>query len=155
MVEYLSEVISYALPVILKILIVIIPLMLTVAYLTYSERRIIGLMQLRRGPNVVGPFGLLQPIADAVKLMFKESIIPEQSSSFVFFISPIIVFILSLVGWSVIPFSQQFVIANIDVGIMFLMAISALEIYGIIMAGWSSKSKYAFLGAIRSSAQII
>ena len=153
--EYLSEVISYTLPVIVKILITIIPLMLTVAYLTYSERRVIGLMQLRRGPNVVGLFGLLQPIADAVKLMFKETIIPEQSTSFVFFIAPIIVFILSLVGWSVIPFSQQFVIANIDVGIMFLMAISALQIYGIIMAGWSSKSKYAFLGALRSSAQMI
>lgn len=155
MMDSLSDVILYTMPIIFKILIIIIPLIVTIAYLTYSERRIIGLIQLRRGPNVVGPFGLLQPIADAIKLMFKENIIPEQSSGFVFFISPIIVFVLSLIGWSVIPFSKQFVIANIDVGIMFLMAISALQVYGIIMAGWASKSKYAFLGAIRSSAQMI
>lgn len=149
---------EYILPAIfiaIKILIVVLPLLIAVAYLTYAERRVIGLMQLRRGPNVVGPFGLLQPIADALKLMNKEIIIPTRANSVVFILAPMITFILSLIGWAVIPFSKDFVIANINVGVSYILAVSSLGVYGIIMAGWASNSKYAFLGAIRSSAQMI
>ena len=138
-----------------KILLITVPLLLSVAYLTYAERRVIGLMQMRRGPNVVGYFGLLQPIADAVKLMFKEPIIPTNASKAVFVIAPMLTFILSLIGWAVIPFDQGYVLSNINVGVLYILALSSLGIYGIIMAGWASNSKYAFLGAIRSSAQMI
>ena len=138
-----------------KIIAIILPLLLSVAYLTYAERRVIGLMQLRRGPNVVGPFGLLQPIADAVKLMFKELIIPTASSKVIFILAPIITFVLALIGWAVIPFDKGLVLANINVGVLYIMAISSLGVYGIIIAGWASNSKYAFLGAVRSSAQMI
>jgi NADH-quinone oxidoreductase subunit H len=149
---------EYAFPILFivaKILLITLPLLLCVAYLTYAERRVIGLMQMRKGPNVVGPMGLLQPIADAVKLMFKEIIIPTNASKVVFIIAPMITFILSLIGWAVIPFSQNLVLADINVGILYTLAISSLGVYGIIMAGWASNSKYAFLGAIRSSAQMI
>lgn len=139
----------------LKIVAIIIPLLLSVAYLTYAERRVIGLMQLRRGPNVVGPFGLLQPIADAVKLMFKELIVPTASNKIIFILAPIITFVLALIGWAVIPFDKGLVLANINVGVLYIMAISSLGVYGIIIAGWASNSKYAFLGAVRSSAQMI
>ena len=141
--------------ILFKILIIVIPLILSVAYLTYAERRIIGLMQLRKGPNVVGPMGLLQPIADAVKLLFKEIIFPEKADKFIFILAPILTFTLSLIGWSVIPFSSQYVISNINVGVLFLISVSALEVYGVIMSGWASNSKYAFLSAIRASAQMI
>ncbi len=149
---------EYGLPIIfiaLKIVAIILPLLLTVAYLTYAERRVIGLMQMRKGPNVVGYFGLLQPIADAVKLMFKEVIIPTKASSAVFIIAPMITFTLSFICWAVIPFDSGMVLANIDVGVLYVLAISSLGVYGIIMAGWASNSKYAFLGAVRSSAQMI
>ncbi len=149
---------QYLLPIIiiaLKILAITIPLLLCVAYLTYLERRVIGLMQLRRGPNVAGPFGLLQPIADAIKLLFKEIIIPTSSDKILFTLAPMITFILSLIGWAVIPFDQGIVLANINVGVLYVMAISSLGIYGIIIAGWASNSKYAFFGAIRASAQMI
>ncbi|CAF3786874.1 unnamed protein product [Rotaria magnacalcarata] len=149
---------EYILPLIfiaLKVLLIVLPLLLSVAYLTYAERRVIGLMQIRRGPNVVGPFGLLQPIADAVKLMFKEVIVPTPASKVVFIIAPMITFILSLVGWAVIPFSEGWVLSDMNVGVLYILALSSLGIYGIIMAGWASNSKYAFLGAIRSSAQMI
>jgi len=149
---------EYGLPIIYivaKILLITLPLLLCVAYLTYAERRVIGLMQMRRGPNVVGPFGLLQPIADAVKLMFKEIIIPTPASKTVFILAPMITFILSLIGWAVIPFGAGLVLADINVGVLYVLAISSLGVYGIIMAGWASNSKYAFLGAIRSSAQMI
>lgn len=139
----------------IKVLFIILPLLLTVAYLTYAERRVIGLMQLRRGPNVTGPFGLLQPIADAIKLLFKETIMPTPANKFVFLLAPIITFVLSLIGWAVIPFDKNMVLANIDVGVLYILAVSSLGVYGIIMAGWASNSKYAFLGAIRSSAQMI
>lgn len=149
---------EYGLPIILivaKILLITLPLLLCVAYLTYAERRVIGLMQMRRGPNIVGPFGLLQPIADAVKLLFKETIVPTAASKVVFIIAPMITFVLSLIGWAVVPFGHGLVLADINVGVLYVLAISSLGVYGIIMAGWASNSKYAFLGAIRSSAQMI
>lgn len=149
---------QYILPLIfiaLKVILITLPLIVCVAYLTYAERRVIGLMQRRKGPNVVGPMGLLQPIADAVKLMFKEIIVPARANKAIFILAPMITFILSLIGWAVIPFQQNMVLANINVGALYVMAISSLGIYGIIVAGWASNSKYAFLGAIRSSAQMI
>lgn len=149
---------EYVVPLIfiaLKVILIVLPLLLSVAYLTYAERRVIGLMQMRRGPNRVGPFGLLQPIADAVKLIFKETIVPTPSSKIVFMIAPMITFILSLVGWAVIPFSEGWVLSDMNVGVLYVLAVSSLGVYGIIMAGWASNSKYAFLGAIRSSAQMI
>jgi NADH-quinone oxidoreductase subunit H len=155
MMDLLLEYVFPILFIVAKILLITLPLLLCVAYLTYAERRVIGLMQMRKGPNVVGPMGLLQPIADAVKLMFKEIIIPTNASKVVFIIAPMITFILSLIGWAVIPFSQGLVLADINVGILYTLAISSLGVYGIIMAGWASNSKYAFLGAIRSSAQMI
>lgn len=132
-----------------------IPLLLAVAYLTYAERKVIAAIQLRKGPNVVGPLGLLQPIADAVKLLFKEIILPQKASKVVFILAPMVTFILALIGWAVIPFGQGMVLADINIGVLYLLAVSSLGVYGIIMAGWASNSKYAFLGAIRSSAQMI
>ncbi|MEQ9116347.1 MAG: NADH-quinone oxidoreductase subunit NuoH [Rickettsiales bacterium] len=137
------------------IVVVTIPLLLSVAYLTYAERKVIAAVQLRKGPNVVGPFGLLQPIADAVKLMFKEIILPEEANKLIFILAPAVTFVLAIIGWAVIPFDKGWVIADINIGILYLLAISSLGVYGIIMAGWASNSKYAFLGAIRSSAQMI
>lgn len=137
------------------ILLIAVPLILCVAYLTYAERKVIAAMQLRVGPNVVGPFGLLQPIADALKLMHKETIIPAKSNRFIFLLAPVITFSLSLIAWAVIPFGEGMVLSNIDVGILYLFAISSLGVYGIIMAGWASNSKYPFLGALRSAAQMV
>lgn len=148
----------YILPILIiagKILLIVIPLLLSVAYLTYAERRVIGLMQMRRGPSVVGFFGLLQPIADAVKLLFKEIIVPSEADKAIFIIAPMITFVLSLVGWAVIPLDAGLVLSNINVGVLYILAVSSLGVYGIIMAGWASNSQYAFLGAIRSSAQMI
>jgi len=141
--------------IILKILIIVIPLMIMIAYLTYFERKVIGAIQLRKGPNVVGPFGLLQPLADGIKLLTKETIFPENSNKFIFALSPILTFALALLGWAVIPVDFKIVLADINVGIMYVFAISSLGVYGIIMAGWASNSRYAFLGALRSAAQMI
>ena len=141
--------------VVLKILLIIFPLMIFIAYLTYFERKVIGAIQLRKGPNVVGPFGLLQPIADGIKLLTKETIFPQNSNKFIFAFSPILTFALALLSWAVIPVDYKLVLSDINVGIMYIFAISSLGIYGIIMAGWSSNSRYAFLGALRSAAQMI
>lgn len=149
---------GYALPtaiIVAQILAIIVPLLLTVAYLTYAERKVIAAMQLRRGPNVVGPFGLLQPIADGVKLLFKETILPAGANRVVFIAAPMLTFILALIGWAVIPFDNGMVLADINVGILYLFAISSLGVYGVIMAGWASNSKYPFLGALRSAAQMV
>lgn len=139
----------------LKILMVLVPLILAVAYLTLAERKVIAFMQLRRGPNRAGFLGLLQPLADGLKLMFKESVIPTRANNFVFVLAPMLTFILAMIGWAVIPLNENFVIADINVGILYLLAISSLGVYGVIIAGWASNSHYAFLGAIRSSAQMI
>ncbi|MGC6412511.1 MAG: NADH-quinone oxidoreductase subunit NuoH [Candidatus Puniceispirillaceae bacterium] len=141
--------------ILLQILAVTVPLLIGVAYLTLAERRVIGFMQLRKGPNVVGPFGLFQPFADALKLMSKETILPAGADKVVFMLAPMLTFILALVAWAVIPFDEGMVLADINVGILYLFAISSLGVYGIIMAGWASNSKYAFLGALRSAAQMV
>ena len=140
---------------VLKILAIILPLLIFIAYLTYFERKVIGFMQLRKGPNVVGPFGLFQPFADGIKLLTKETIVPSNSNKFLFILSPIITFTLALIAWAVIPIDNGIVLSNINVGIMYLVAVSSLSVYGIIMAGWASNSRYAFLGSLRSAAQMI
>ena len=140
---------------VLKILAIILPLLIFVAYLTYFERKVIGFMQLRKGPNVVGPFGLFQPFADGIKLLTKETIVPSNSNKFLFILSPIITFTLALIAWAVIPVDNGIVLSNINVGIMYIVAVSSLSVYGIIMAGWASNSRYAFLGSLRSAAQMI
>ena len=133
----------------------IVVLLLSVAYLTLFERKVMAAMQLRLGPNVVGPFGLLQPLADGAKLLLKETILPTGSNKVVFVVAPMLTFILSLVAWAVIPVSDGWAIADINVGILYLFAISSLGVYGIVMAGWSSNSRYAFLGSLRSAAQMV
>ena len=141
--------------IISKIFLIIIPLLIFVGILTFVERKVIAAMQLRRGPNVVGPFGFFQPIADGLKLLTKEIIIPYGSDEYLFLIAPVITFVLSLIGWAVIPFDKNIVLSNINVGILYLFAVSTLSVYGVIIAGWASNSKYAFLGAMRSTAQMI
>tara|TARA_B100000287_G_scaffold432602_1_gene492301 strand:- start:6721 stop:7701 length:981 start_codon:yes stop_codon:yes gene_type:complete len=141
--------------ILFKILLIVIPLMILIAYLTYFERKVIGAIQLRKGPNVVGPFGLFQPLADGLKLLTKETIFPDNSNKIIFIISPILTFTLALIGWAVIPIDYKLVLADINVGVMYIFAISSLGVYGIVMAGWSSNSRYAFLGALRSAAQMI
>ena len=141
--------------ILIEILLVVIPLFLIVAYTTYSERKIIGFMQERLGPNRVGPSGILQPIADVVKLLTKEVIIPSNANKGLFLSAPMIMLVPSLLVWSVIPLSEFFVIANINAGLLFILALTSLSVYGVILAGWASNSKYAFLGSMRSAAQII
>jgi NADH-quinone oxidoreductase subunit H len=138
-----------------KILLLVVPLLIAVAMATYTERKVLGAIQLRKGPNVVGPFGLLQPFADGLKLFFKETIIPTKANKVMFILAPMITFALALLGWAVMPISGEWVIANLNVGILYLFAVSSLGVYGIIISGWASNSKYAFLGAIRSSAQMV
>lgn len=139
----------------LKIVALIVPLMLCVAYMTYAERKVIGWMQVRHGPNRVGPWGLLQPFADALKMMFKEVIIPHRANKALFFIGPILAIAPALVAWAVVPFSDGLVVTNLDAGVLYLLGITSIGVYGGIIAGWASNSKYAFLGALRSSAQMV
>ena len=139
----------------LLIVLITLPLMLCVAYLTYAERKIIGYMQIRLGPNRVGPKGWLQPIADALKLMFKEIIIPAGANKFLFLLAPILVLGPALAAWAVIPFTPDLVLANVDAGLLYIMAITSMGVYGVVIAGWASNSKYAFLGSLRSAAQIV
>jgi|TARA_B110000908_G_C10225781_1_gene437827 NADH-quinone oxidoreductase subunit H len=141
--------------IILKILAIVIPLLISVAYFTIAERKLMGSIQRRRGPNVIGFLGLLQPLADGLKLFAKETILPSNSNIYVFLLAPILTFVLSLIGWAVIPLSETVVISDMNLGVLYLFAISSLSVYGIVMAGWSSNSKYPFLGSLRSAAQMI
>jgi NADH-quinone oxidoreductase subunit H len=133
----------------------VIPLLISVAYFTIAERKLMGIIQRRKGTNVVGFVGLLQPLADGLKLFSKETILPSNSNLIIFLLAPVLTFILSIIGWVVIPFSEEIVLSDLNVGVLYLFAVSSLSVYGIIMAGWSSNSKYPFLGAIRSAAQMI
>src|SRR5512138_1226204 len=144
-----------AIVILAQCLAVTIPLLVAVAYMTYADRKIWASIQLRRGPNVVGPFGLLQPFADGLKLVLKETIVPSSANTILFLIAPMITFITALIAWAVVPFDNGWVIADLNVGILYLFAISSLGVYGIIIAGWASNSKYAFLGALRSAAQMV
>ena len=139
----------------MKALALLVPLLIGVAYLTYAERKVLAAMQLRKGPNVVGPFGLLQPFADALKMLMKETIVPSGSNRLLFLLAPMLTFGLAMLAWAVIPVNDGWAIADINVGILYLFAISSLGVYGIIIAGWASNSKYAFLGAMRSAAQMV
>ena len=141
--------------IILKILSIVVPLLISVAYFTIAERKLMGSIQRRRGPNVIGFLGLLQPLADGLKLFVKETILPSNSNVYIFIIAPLLTFVLSLIGWAVIPLSETVVISDLNLGILYLLAISSLSVYGIVMAGWSSNSKYPFLGSLRSAAQMI
>ncbi len=138
-----------------KVLFLLIPILVSVAMIVWLDRRVWAFVQKRRGPNVVGPFGLFQSLADALKYIFKEIIIPASSNKIIFILAPIVTMTLALISWAVIPFSDEFVLANINVGILYLFAVSSLGVYGIIMGGWASNSKYPFLGAIRSAAQMV
>ena len=149
---------GYVIPtiwVVLECLAIVAPLLGIVAYYTYAERKVLAYSQLRKGPNVVGPFGLLQPIADGAKMLLKETIIPSGANAVVFIAAPMLTLTLALVAWAVIPFSPGWVLSDLNVGILYLFAISSLSVYGIIMAGWASNSRYAFLGALRSAAQMV
>ncbi len=141
--------------ILLKIIVLLVPLLVGVAYLTFAERKVIGYMQVRIGPNRVGPKGWLQPIADAMKLMFKEIIIPSRADRFLFLLAPVLSFGPALAAWAVVPFGDGMMISHLDAGLLYLLALTSLGVYGVIIAGWSSNSKYAFLGAMRSAAQIV
>ncbi|MES1998735.1 MAG: NADH-quinone oxidoreductase subunit NuoH [Pseudomonadota bacterium] len=156
--EFLQNLFGFAWPAVwslVKIVAIVGPLMIAVAYLTYAERKVIGYMQIRLGPNRVGFKGLLQPIADGLKLMMKEIIIPSGSNKFLFVLAPVLTIAPALAAWAVIPFSPELVLANVNAGLLYILAITSMGVYGVIIAGWASNSKYAFLGSLRSAAQIV
>jgi NADH-quinone oxidoreductase subunit H len=153
--QLLPEELRFLIVVVLKIVVVLVPLILSVAYFTYWERKIIGWMQNRIGPNRVGWYGLLQPFADVIKMLLKEVVIPANSNRFLFLIAPVLSLMPALAVWAVVPFNEDFVIADIDAGLLYVLALTSLGVYGVIIAGWASNSKYAFLGAMRSAAQIV
>jgi len=151
----IMEAFWYGVQILIKIVVILVPVILGVAYMTLLERKVIGYMQCRIGPNRVGPLGLFQPFADVFKLLFKEIILPTKSNKFLYIVGPILVLAPALVAWAVIPFNEGWVLANVNAGLLFLLAMTSMAVYGVIIAGWSSNSKYAFLGALRSSAQVI
>jgi NADH-quinone oxidoreductase subunit H len=155
MIAFSSTILGQIILRALETLAVLVPLLLIVAYSTYAERRILGAMQMRKGPNVVGPFGLWQAFADAIKMIMKETIVPTGANRFLFLLAPMLTFSLAMLAWVVVPTGDNLAVANINVGILYLFAISSLGVYGIIIAGWSSNSKYAFLGGLRSAAQMV
>nr|YP_010726700.1 NADH dehydrogenase subunit 1 [Cystoclonium purpureum f. stellatum]WDY85187.1 NADH dehydrogenase subunit 1 [Cystoclonium purpureum f. stellatum] len=145
----------YIINTLLKIILIIIPLLISIAYMTLAERKIMAAMQRRKGPNIVGIFGLLQPLADGLKLFVKETVLPSSANIVIFILAPILTFLLALISWCVIPFGEGLVYSDINIGVLYILAISSLGVYGIITSGWSSNSKYAFLGALRSAAQMV
>ena len=158
---YWDPVWSYVRPVwpgiwtLAKIVAIAIPLIISVAYLTLAERKVIGWMQVRIGPNRVGPFGLLQPFADVLKMLFKEIVVPTGANRWLFFIAPMLSLAPALAAWAVVPFSESLVLSNVNAGLLYILAMTSMGVYGIILAGWASNSKYAFIGCLRSAAQIV
>jgi NADH-quinone oxidoreductase subunit H len=155
MVAFFASPFGVLILTVLKTLAILVPLLIGVAYLTLAERKVLAAIQIRRGPNVVGPFGLFQPFADAIKMMMKETIIPTGANRVLFLMAPMLTFALAMIAWAVIPVDNGWAVANINVGVLYLFAISSLGVYGIIIAGWASNSKYAFLGGLRSAAQMV
>ena len=152
---FLPETLVTLIWTVVKILLIVLPLTLVVAYYTYAERKVIGYMQVRMGPNRVGPLGLFQPFADVFKLLLKEIILPANANKFLFVLAPVLSITPALAAWAVVPFNDWLVLADIDAGLLYILAMTSLGVYGVIVAGWASNSKYAFLGAMRSAAQIV